>query len=76
MIILSMDAEQSCWLFCKVYPICTPYTCCDFTFFNLLLAVLVEGRGVTATRAGASSSPVTFLPSFNGRKVSMSSKDH
>ena len=75
MIILSIDAEQSCWLFCKVYPICTPYTCGDFTFFNLLLAVLVEGRGVTATRADASSSPTTSF-SFNSRKVSMSSKDH
>ena len=75
MIISSMDAEQSCWLFCKVYPICTPYTCCDFTFFNLLLAALVEGKGVTATRADASSSPTTSS-SFNGRKISMSSKDH
>ena len=75
MMISSMDAEQSCWLFCKVYPMCTSYTCCDFTFFKLLLAVLVEGRGVTATRVGASSSPTTSF-SFNGRKVSMSSKDH
>ena len=69
MIISSMDAEQSCWLFCKVYPICTPYTCCHFTFFNLLLAVLVAGRCVTATQADASFFPTTSSPTWHSTVV-------